>query len=218
MPWFLNGSTFLLEICSMIASLRGILLSKSPTELVVDVNGVGYGVSIPLSTYERIGEPNSPLTLLTYLHVREDALQLYGFATEEERSLFRLLISVSGVGPRMAQTVLSGISTSDFINYIREGNHFALTRIPGIGKKIAERLVVELREKIGKIDTTSSLLPASSPSQTNTRTEALLALISLGFNRGVAEKALRDAIQETNGKDNTVEMLIKSALKHVSGK
>ena len=97
----------------MIASLRGTLISKSVTELTVDVNGVGYSVSIPLSTYEKIGEVNSTLTLLTYLHVREDAMQLYGFFTEEERSLFKLLISVSGVGPRMAQTVLSGISTND---------------------------------------------------------------------------------------------------------
>ncbi|MEO8168486.1 MAG: Holliday junction branch migration protein RuvA, partial [bacterium] len=143
----------------MIASLRGTLLAKSATELTVDVNGVGYSVSIPLSTYEKIGEPNTPVTLLTYLHVREDMLQLYGFSTEEERSLFKLLISVSGVGPRMAQTVLSGISANDFINYIRDGNHTALTRIPGIGRKIAERLVVELREKISKVDTTSSLPP-----------------------------------------------------------
>ncbi len=202
----------------MIASLRGTLISKSATELVVDVNGVGYGVSIPLSTYEKIGDLNSPLTLLTYLHVREDAMQLYGFFTEEERSLFKLLISVSGVGPRMAQTVLSGISTNDFINHIREGNHFALTRIPGIGKKIAERLVVELREKISKVDTSSSLPPASTPAQTSIRSEALLALVSLGYNRAVAEKALRAAIQETNGKDSTIEGLIKASLKHASGK
>jgi Holliday junction DNA helicase RuvA len=202
----------------MIASLRGTLLSKSPTEILVDVNGVGYHVSIPLSTFETIGEEKSPVNILTYLHVREDALQLYGFATEEERSLFKLLISVSGIGPKMAQTILSGISTTDLVNYVSEGNHFALTRIPGIGKKIAERLVVELREKISKVETPSSLPPASSQAQTNVRSEALLALVSLGFTRVVAEKALRAAIQETNGKDATIEQLIKAALKHASGK
>ncbi len=201
----------------MIASLRGTLLSKSATELVIDVNGVGYAVSIPLSTYEKIGPLESTVTLLTYLNIRQDVLQLYGFFTEEERNLFKLLLSVSGVGPRMAQTVLSGISTNEFINYIIQGNHFALTKIPGIGKKIAERLVVELREKIGKVGGSSSLLPSSSPGQTNIRTEALLALTSLGFNRGVAERALREAIQETS-EDGTVEILIKLALKHLSGK
>jgi Holliday junction DNA helicase RuvA len=202
----------------MIASLRGTLLSKSATELLVDVNGVGYSVNISLSTYEKIGEVNSAVTLLTYLHVREDALQLYGFATEEERHLFKLLIAVSGIGPRMAQTILSGISTTDLVNYVSEGNHFALMRIPGVGKKIAERLVVELREKISKVETPSSLPPASTPAQTTVRSEALLALVSLGFNRVVAEKALRAAIQEMNGKDTSVEMLIKAALKHASGK
>ncbi|MBX2989574.1 MAG: Holliday junction branch migration protein RuvA [Bacteroidetes bacterium] len=201
----------------MIASLRGKLLAKSPTELLLDVNGVGYAVSIPLSTFEKIGETGSETTLLTYLHVREDALQLYGFSTEEERNLFKLLISVSGIGPRMAQSILSGISASDLTNYISEGNHFALTRIPGIGKKIAERLVVELREKIGKMEMPTSLPPASSASQSSIRSEALLALTSLGFNRSVAEKALRAAIQETNGKDVTVEVLLKAALKHASG-
>ncbi len=118
----------------------------------------------------------------------------------------------------MAQSILSGISAADLTNYIREGNHFALTRIPGVGKKIAERLVVELREKIEKVDIPSSLPPASSQAQTSIRSEALLALTSLGYNRAVAEKALRTAIQDTNGKDVSVEVLIKAALKHASGK
>ena len=202
----------------MISALRGTLLSKSATELLIDVQGVGYSVSIPLSTYERVGEVNAAISILTYLHVREDLLQLYGFATEEERNLFKLLISVSGIGPKMAQSILSGISAADLTNYIREGNHFALTRIPGVGKKIAERLVVELREKIEKVDIPSSLPPASSQAQTSIRSEALLALTSLGYNRAVAEKALRTAIQDTNGKDVSVEVLIKAALKHASGK
>lgn len=200
----------------MIASLRGTLLVKSPTELLIDVNGVGYGVSIPLSTFEKIGDVNSTVRLFTYLHVREDVLQLYGFATEEERQLFKLLISVSGIGPKLAQSILSGVSPADLTSYISEGNALALTRIPGIGKKTAERIIVELREKIGRVDVPSSLPPASSPTQTSVRTEALLALASLGFNRVVAEKALRAAIQATNGREVTVEVLIKEALKHTS--
>lgn len=200
----------------MISSLRGKLLAKSPTELVIDVNGVGYAVSIPISTFEKIGDVNAEVGILTHLHVREDALQLYGFATEDERNLFKLLISVSGIGPRMAQTILSGISTSDLVNYVGEGNHFALTRIPGVGRKIAERLVVELREKISKVETPSTLPPASTASQGHIRTEALLALTSLGFNRSVAEKALRAGIQETNGKEVTIELLVKAALKHAT--
>lgn len=202
----------------MIASLHGTLLAKSATELLVEVNGVGYAVSIPLSTFEKAGEVGAPVTLLTYLHVREDALQLYGFATEEERNLFKLLISVSGIGPKMAQSILSGIAPADLTNSISEGNHFALTKIPGVGRKIAERLVVELREKISRMEIPSSFPPASSQAQTNVRSETLLALTSLGFNRAVAEKALRAAIDETNGKDVTVETLIKAALKHASGK
>ncbi len=201
----------------MIAALRGTLLTKSATELLIDVNGVGYSVHIPLSTYEKVGEVNSTVTLFTYLHVREDVLQLYGFATDEERQMFKLLISVSGIGPRMAQSILSGISATELTTFISEGNHIALTRIPGVGKKIAERLVVELREKIGKIESVGALPPASSPAQANIRSEALLALTSLGFSRSVAEKSLRAAIQETNGKDVTVEVLIKSALRHATG-
>ncbi len=201
----------------MIGFLRGTLLTKSATELLIDVNGVGYSVHIPLSTYEKIGEVHSPVTILTYLHVREDVLQLYGFATEDERQMFKLLISVSGIGPRMAQSILSGISAADLTTFISEGNSIALTRIPGVGKKIAERLVVELREKIGRIEMVSSMPPASSPAQAGIRSEALLALTSLGFNRSVAEKALRAAIQDTNGKDVTVEVLIKGALKHATG-
>ena len=133
----------------MISALRGTLISKSPTEVIIDVHGVGYGISIPLSTYERLGETNAQTTLLTYLHVREDIMQLYGFFTEEERSLFRLLISVSGIGPKMAQGILSGIPAGDLKNHITSGNIGALTTIPGVGRKLGERLVVELRDKIG---------------------------------------------------------------------
>ena len=197
----------------MITSLHGTLARKTPTEITVLVDGVGYGVNIPLSTYETIGEVNSTVTLHTYLHVREDALQLYGFATEGERDTFRLLISVSGIGPKMAQGILSGISVADLKTRIADGNPVALTAIPGIGRKLAERLVVELRDRMPKAGGGTSPLPPANAEQTRARSEALLALTSLGYTRTSAEKALRAAIQETNGRDVTVEELIKAALR-----
>ncbi len=198
----------------MITSLRGTLASKTPTEAVLLVNGIGYSLSIPLSTFEALGELNSAISLHTYLHVREDALQLYGFATEPERDAFRLLISVSGIGPKMAQTILSGISVADLRSRITEGNAAALTTIPGIGRKLAERLVVELRDRLQRLESGPSLLPPATADQTRIRSEALLALTSLGYTRAAAEKALRAALQETNGV--SVEELIKAALRQTA--
>ena len=168
----------------MFSHLKGILYRKSPTEIVVDVNGVGYAVSIPLSTYEKLGEAGSAVTILTHTHVREDILQLYGFATEAEREIFRLLISVSGIGPKIAQGILSGIQPNELQNLIGQANVSALTAIPGVGRKTAERLIVELRDKIGRLDSVS---PAAGSTETGQgiRAEALMALISLGYNRSV---------------------------------
>jgi Holliday junction DNA helicase RuvA len=199
----------------MIARLSGRLAAKSPTEIVVDVGGVSFALSVPLPTFERLPEPGSPVSVFTHLHVREDALQLYGFFTEEERDLFRILISVNGIGPKMAQGILSGISTADLKSHILSGNSGALTSIPGVGRKIAERLVVELRDKISRLDGASA--PAggsSSPEGSRIRTEALLALTSLGYNRPAAEKAIRGALQESPDAESTVESLIRAALRH----
>ena len=170
----------------MISSVTGTLVSRSPTEVVLDVHGVGYSVNIPLSTYERLGETQTTVTLLTYLHVREDTMQLYGFATEEERLLFKLLISVSGIGPRMAQGILSGISVNDLRDHIAAGNIGALTTIPGVGRRTGERLVVELRDKIGKIDLGALSATTAATDQSRIRAETLLALTSLGYSRPVA--------------------------------
>ena len=196
----------------MFSHLKGILSHKSPTEIVIDVNGVGYAVSIPLSTYEKLGETGSVVTILTHTHVREDALQLYGFATEPEREIFRLLISVSGIGPKIAQGILSGIQPGELQNLIGQGNVSALTAIPGVGKKTAERLIVELREKMTKVDAIRQSTASSDAGQ-EIRAEALMALISLGYNRGSAEKAIRTALQELNGKTPTIQELLKQALK-----
>ena len=196
----------------MIASLTGVLKSKNPTEILIDVNGVGYSVTIPLSTYEKLGEVESKVTLLTHLHVREDAMQLFGFASPEERFFFKLLITVNGIGPKIAQGILSGITVVDLRQHIAQENISALTAIPGVGRKTAERLIIELRDKIGKIET---FAPGSIPFEgedADLRQQALLALTSLGYNRQIAEKALRQVFTETTGERLSLQDLIKRAL------
>lgn len=200
----------------MIGSLRGTLLHKSATEILVDVQGVGYTLSIPLSTFEVLGNEQTTVTLLTYLHVREDALQLYGFASEDERAMFKLLMSVSGIGPRLAQGILSGIGVAELRSHIAQGNLGALTTIPGVGRKLAERFVVELRDKISRMETVPTFLGAGTDAKSRARFEALLALTSLGFTRPVAEKALRLAEQELRGKEPTVEALVKLSLRQTA--
>lgn len=196
----------------MISSLTGTLKSKSPTEVLIDVNGVGYAVSIPLSTYEKLGVQNSHVTLFTHLVVREDAMQLFGFATEEERSLFRLLIAVNGIGPKTAQAVLSGLSVAELKQHVASGNIGALTAIPNVGRKTAERLVLELRDKIEKVPSSSTATPSDRGAEI--RAEALLALTSLGYQRAAAEKAIRQVLSE-NKPDLSLEVLIKQALQRL---
>jgi Holliday junction DNA helicase RuvA len=200
----------------MIASLTGVLKSKNPTEILIDVNGVGYSVTIPLSTYEKLGEVESKVTLLTHLHVREDAMQLFGFASPEERFFFKLLITVNGIGPKIAQGILSGITVTDLKQHIAQENISALTAIPGVGRKTAERLIIELRDKIGKIDTSSSGSIPMQGEDGDLRQEALLALTSLGYNRPIAEKALRQVFTETKGEKLSLQDLIKRALRTTS--
>ena len=200
----------------MIASLRGRLVHKSPTEVVVDVHGVGYGLSVPLSTYEALGEIGTECTLVTHLHVREDQFQLFGFASEAERDLFRILLTVTGIGPRLAQSILSGISVQDLRSHLVQGNLTALTAVPGIGRKLAERLVVELRDKASRIEAPLATGAAGSDLKVKVRSEALLALTSLGYSRPMAEKGLRAAIQESNDREVGVEELIKASLRLMS--
>jgi holliday junction DNA helicase RuvA len=197
----------------MIASLTGMLKVKNPTELLVEVQGVGYSVHVSLATFGELGAVGSTVSLFTYLHVREDALQLYGFSGEEERNLFRLLIGVTGIGPRMAQGILSGISTLDLRQHILEGNAGALTTIPGVGRKTAERLIVELRERLGKLPAGPA---TSSDEPSRFRSETLLALLSLGYPRPIAEQALASALRENGGAPTTIETLLKAALRHTA--
>ncbi len=199
----------------MIAQLTGNLSHKTATEIIVDVHGVGYSVHIPLSTYEKLGALQTSVKLFIHHHIREDAQVLYGFLTEDEREIFRLLISVSGIGPKSAQTILSGIQPKDLQQYILDGNSSAITAIPGVGKKTAERLVVELKDKFAKMETTFTNV--SPTTKNNIRSEALLALLSLGYTREKAEQSIRIVLNELNGKDIAIEDLIKRVLK-VSGK
>jgi Holliday junction DNA helicase RuvA len=205
----------------MIAHLSGTLLSKQATSVILDVGGVGYEVTIPLSTFYDLEDAGSDVQLRIYTHVREDALQLYGFKTVRERELFLRLISVSGIGPKLGITLLSGMSADEMISSIRTNNLARLTLIPGVGRKTAERLVVELRDKIVSLSAADEdqTAAASGPAATITsedavRSDALSALLNLGYQRGAAEKAITAAIDD--GASLTVESLLRSSLRKLA--
>ncbi len=202
----------------MIFALEGKVVSKSPTEVVLDVGGVYYAVNIPVTVYEKIGDVGSISKLYTYLVIREEEMMLYGFSSVEEREFFKMLISVSGIGPKMAQAIMSGMSLDELKDSIMQGDISALTSIPGVGRKTAERVVVELRDKLAKIEFTGKKVEFVSSDQVEVRNEALLALISLGFNRQSAEKAIRLALKENEKREFTVEELVKLALRYVTSR
>lgn len=178
----------------MIGSLRGRLLSKSIDEVVVEVAGVGYRLAIPLSTYEALETEGDDVFLHTHLHVREDELSLYGFSTDRERQLFETLISVSGIGPRLALHVLSRLSPERFASAVRKGDLATLTGISGVGRKTAERMVVELRDKVLDVAETEDGAPAAALGTSGE--DAVKALVALGIRRAVAEEAIRRTLAE----------------------
>jgi Holliday junction DNA helicase RuvA len=205
----------------MIAHLSGTLLSKQATSVIIDVGGVGYEVTIPLSTFYELTDLNSIVQLRIYTHVREDALQLFGFKTARERELFMRLISVSGIGPKLGITLLSGMSADEMIASIRSNNLARLTLIPGVGRKTAERLVVELRDKIASLSTAEAEeelggepgLPAA-PNEEAIRSDSLSALLNLGYQKSAAEKAITAALGETG--DVSVEAILRRSLKRLA--
>ena len=199
----------------MIAYLSGRLLVKHPNQLIVDVNGIGYDVSIPLSTFYEMGEVGSPVQLQVHTHVREDAIALFGFKSVREKALFEHLISVSGIGPKLGITILSGMSSEELIPAIRDGNLAKLTSIPGIGRKTAERLVVELRDKLSKFERISTVASAGAAPLSQAQDDVLSALVNLGYPMNVAEKALQK-ILSTNSAEQGFESLLKSVLQQVS--
>ena len=201
----------------MITFLEGSLVSALPTQAVIDVHGLGYEVFIPLSSYDRLPSPGQPVRILTHLHVREDAQILYGFMTSAERDLFRLLVnSVSGIGPKLALAVLSGMSVSSFKAAVVNGDVVSLSKISGLGKKTAERIVLELKDKVGVAAAWEAASAGHAPSAEQTQAnEAVLALIALGYKQVDAHKAVRD-LQEKEGSTASAEDLVKLALKRIA--
>lgn len=206
----------------MIAHLSGILLSKQATSVILDVGGVGYEITIPVSTFYDLDEEGSIVKLRIYTHVREDALQLYGFKTARERELFMRLISVSGIGPKLGITLLSGMSADEMIASIRTNNLARLTLIPGVGRKTAERLVMELRDKVASLSSAEleeelgakTLAGAPLPTEDSTRSDVLSALLNLGYQRSSAEKAVTAALDE--GDDISVESILRRSLRKLA--
>lgn len=200
----------------MIAFLSGKLLEKHANSVIIDVGGVGYEVTIPLSTFYELGDVGSDVQLRIHTHVREDALQLFGFKTERERALYLRLLGVQGVGAKSAITMLSGMSADEIIAAIRANNLAKLTSIPGVGRKTAERLVIELRDKIGELsaETTSSAAASLSIDGEGVFDDALSALVNLGYQKGAAEKALQQAMQDDV--EHSVQKLLRAALQRLA--
>jgi holliday junction DNA helicase RuvA len=213
----------------VIARLAGILLEKNPEKIIVDVQGVGYEVRIPLSTYATLPGTGESVQILVHTHVREDSLNLYGFSTPRERHLFEKMISVSGVGPKLALALLSGLSPGELTDAILSGNTQPLGRIPGVGRKTAERLVVDLRDKLTVFAHGSELTggareesPAGKSGEVSLVADVHSALLNLGYSVREAERALEEARRDssqagpTPGRKLTFEGLLREALRNAS--
>jgi len=196
----------------MIALLRGILLEKHPNQAVVEAGGVGYDVTIPVSTYTHLPETGAEVRLRIHTHVREDTLALYGFLTQDEKALFEKLIGVSGIGPTLAVKVLSGVTAVDLVNALRRSEVERLVRIPGVGKKTAERMIVELRDKLPAV-TGEEPAPSAAETLTPVEQDVLSALLNLGCARPQAEAAVRKA--KAAGAPADFEPLFRRALELV---
>ncbi len=196
----------------MIGQLRGRLAEKRPNQVLVDVGGVGYLVQVPLSTYAALGELHTEVILLIHTHVREDALALYGFVSAREKHFFELLLSASGVGPALALKILSGMSVEELVPAIRGGDLGRLTRIPGVGRKTAERMVVELKDRLETVAIESEKPAAASPA--GTEADVASALVNLGYDARTAENAVAEAKREAGA--GNFEKLLRAALQALS--
>jgi holliday junction DNA helicase RuvA len=198
----------------MIGHLRGTVLEKHPNEVVIEAAGVGYEVQIPISTYTTLPSTGATVALRIHTHVREDALMLFGFATAEEKAVFERLISVSGIGPKLAVTVLSGLPTAELIGAIRTGDVVRLVRIPGVGKKTAERIVLELKDKLTGIEVAGAVpAPQTGPAFTPLEQDVLSALQNLGCSRAAAEAAVRKVSER--GAPDGFEPFFRAAMAQV---
>lgn len=200
----------------MIAYLEGVLREKEPTRVVLDVSGVGYEVLIPLSTFYELPDPGKTVALRIHTHVREDALQLFGFRTARERAVFELLLRTSGVGPKLAQAILSGIAPAELLAAIEGGDVATLRRVPGVGQKTAERIVVDLRDRVGALTAPPRGPGAARPAARGDARaeEACSALVNLGYGRAQAERAVAGALGELDP-GAPLEDVIRAALRAV---
>jgi len=197
----------------MITFLKGTLLEKHPTRVVVDVAGVGYEVFIPLSSYDQLPMKNNSCLLLIYDHVREDCHKLFGFMTKPERAIFVLLMGTSGIGPKLALSALSGLSVREFRAAVVEGDVKRLSSISGVGRKMAERIVVDLRDKISEGEALEALAGGEETSERDRKGyDALLALIALGYKQVEAKKMLTGVFRQTDAADMATEEIIRKAL------
>jgi len=194
----------------MIAYLRGRLLSKSPNRAIVECNGVGYDVAISVATFSELPAEDAEAQLFIHTHVREDQIALFGFAETKEKQIFERLLTISGIGPKLAITVLSGISSDCLIAAIRGGDHATLTKIPGIGKKMAERVVLELKDKLD--DLAVPTVASSGPHHGPIAEDVLSALVNLGYAHPIAQKAIETAIEKDPGSATGFEILFRAAM------
>ena len=198
----------------MIAYLRGRLSAKQPNRIVIDVNGVGYDVSVPLSTFYGLADEGSDVALRIHTHVREDALALYGFATALELVLFERLIAISGIGPKLALAVMSGIEPNELVRAIEQSDIARLTAIPGVGKKTSERIVVELKDRLPRLRPETSAAGGDTHEPSALRDDVLSALVNLGYHRPLSEKAVDAAVKATL--DGSFERTLKHALRELA--
>lgn len=199
----------------MIGRLRGQLCKRDPAEVIVDVNGVGYRVFIPLSTYYRLPEEGTEIVLHTVTHLRDDALHLYGFFTDHERALFDLLRGVSGIGPRLATNILSGITTEELVPAIARGDLLRLSAIPGVGRKTGERIILELKEKVGPLLEPVEVAVPDPDRREGVLHDVVSALLNLGYSRAAASKAAASAAQRVDGRQD-FEAVVKQALRFLA--
>ncbi len=201
----------------MIARISGILIQKSVTHCVVDVHGTGYRIIVPLSTFYELPKEDQPVVLHVHTHVREDAISLYGFHTREEREVFQMMISVSGIGPKLAVNILSGIAAGELVRAVTEEDLKRLTGIPGVGKKTAERMILELKDKaakLGRDDVTVCTVAVKTADQV--KEDALSALVNLGY-KGSAVKDVVDRIMRAAPETPSLDQLLKQALRTLAG-
>ena len=203
----------------MIARISGLLLYKSPTHVVVDVHGIGYRVFVPLTTFYELPATGQQVTLNIHTHVKQDAINLFGFDTQETKDIFQLMISVSGIGPKLAMNILSGISAGELLRAVSQGNRSRLVSIPGVGNKMAERLILELKDRFGKLSFPEGAdkTRVGMTQRELMQEDALSALVNLGYKRDTARVALDRVMNGAAETDTSLDIVLKKTLQILAG-